>query len=109
MINNVILVGRLTADPEVRELESGIVVCNITLAVTRSFKNISGESEVDFIRCSLWEGIANVAGEYCKKGSMVGIKGRLISKDNFVILEGGESKNIKSIEVVAERISLIKT
>ncbi len=109
MLNNVILVGRLAGDPEVRMLDSGLSVCNITLAVTRSFKNSNGELEVDFIKCTLWEGIASAAAEYCKKGSIIGIKGRLISKDYVISTDADEEKKtIKIVEVVGERVSFIK-
>lgn len=109
MLNNVILVGRLVGDPEVKMLDSGLSVCSITLAVTRGFKNSNGEVEVDFIKCTLWEGIATAAAEYCKKGSIIGVKGRLISKDYALPnSEGEEKKIIKIVEVVGERVSFIK-
>lgn len=109
MLNNVILVGRLVEDPEVRKLDSGLSVCTITLAVTRGFKNSNGEVDVDFIKCTLWEGIASAAAEYCKKGSIIGVKGRLISKD-YVLPNNndGDEKIIKIVEVVGERVSFIK-
>ena len=56
MLNNVILVGRLVAEPEVRVLDSGLSVATITLAINRSFKGSDGETETDFIKCSIWEG-----------------------------------------------------
>lgn len=108
MLNHVILVGRLVEDPEVRILESGLSVCNITLAVSRGFKNSNGDIEVDFINCSLWEGIATAAAEYCKKGSIIGIKGRLITRDYVININEEEKKTIKVIEVIGERVSFIK-
>ena len=77
MTNGVYLIGRLVRDPEIKELESGKKVCNITLAVQRPFKNADGEYETDFFDCSLWEGIAFNTSEYSKKGDLIGVKGRL--------------------------------
>lgn len=108
MLNNVILVGRLVNDPEVKTLENGTSVASITLAVMKGFKNQNGETEVDFIKCSLWEGVATAASSFCKKGSIIGVKGRLASRDYTITFENGESKTIKTIEVIGERISFIK-
>ncbi len=77
MHNLIYLIGRLAEEPEVKELDDGKKVTNITLAVQRSFKNEEGIYETDFIRCTLWNGIATNTAEYCKKGDLVGIKGRL--------------------------------
>ena len=74
MLNQAVLVGRLVRDPELRETESGKKVTNITLAVTRSFKNLEGEYETDFIDCVLWKGIAESTVEYCKKEILLGLK-----------------------------------
>lgn len=108
MLNNVILVGRLVAEPEVKNLESGLTVATITLAVTNSFKNLNGETETDFIKCSLWEGVATAASSFCKKGSIIGVKGRLASREYPITFENGETKNIRTIEVIGERVSFIK-
>ena len=107
MINSVIIVGRLTEDPILRKLENGSTVCTLKLAVVRNFKNYEGEYETDFIKCTLWEGIATSAGEFCKKGSIVGIRGRLaVNKMEVKINE--ELKKIDVLEVIAERVSFIK-
>ncbi|MDD4376433.1 MAG: single-stranded DNA-binding protein, partial [Clostridia bacterium] len=68
-----VVVGRIVKDPELKETESGRKVTNITLAVPRSFKNINGEYETDFIPCVLWKGVAETTTAYCKKGDLVGI------------------------------------
>ena len=108
MLNNVIIVGRLVDDPVVKTLDSGLSVCNVVLAVTRSFKNPDGVYETDFIDCILWDGLAKNINEYCKKGSVIGVKGRLVSKENEVWLEeGGEKKKITTVEVVGDRVSFI--
>ena len=77
MVNSVMLVGRLAQDIEIKQLESGKEVTNVALAVNRSFKNPDGTYETDFFDCVLWEGLAKNAGEYCKKGDTVGVRGRL--------------------------------
>ena len=77
MLNQVVLVGRLTSDLEAKELEDGKKVTNMTLAIPRSFKNADGEYETDFVECTLWNNIAENTAEYCKKGDIVGVKGRL--------------------------------
>jgi len=74
MLNQTVIVGRLVKDPELNETESGKKVTNITLAVPRSYKNINGEYDTDFISCVLWQGVAANTTEYCKKGDLVGIK-----------------------------------
>lgn len=103
MINNVILVGRLVKDPEIRELSDGKSVCDITLAVTKPFKNATThEYETDFINCTLWESLAINACEYCKKGATVGIKGRVSTRINTI-----EGKNITMLEIIAEKITFI--
>ena len=79
MLNQMVLVGRLVSDPEVKTLEDGKSVSNITLAIPRSYKNENGEYETDFIDCTLWKGVAENTAEYCRKGDVIGVKGRLQS------------------------------
>lgn len=74
MLNQTVLVGRLVKDPELKETETGNKMTHITLAVPRSYKNVDGEYDTDFISCVLWKGIAENAVEYCHKGDLVGIK-----------------------------------
>lgn len=95
MLNQIILVGRLVSDPQINETENG-KVSTITLAVSRSFKNEEGIYETDFIPIILWEGIATNVNEYCKKGDLLGVKGRLQTKDN-------------KIEVVAEKVTFLSS
>lgn len=99
MFNNVILIGRLTEKPTVKTYEDGLKVCNITLAVLRPFKNSSGEFDTDFIPVSLWYANAQNAQEYCEKGEMVCIKGRLSQKIQQI-----NNVNYHSIEVIGEKI-----
>ena len=73
MLNQVVLVGRLTKDVEVTELEKGKKVSYVVLAVQRPFKNTDGLYQTDFIRCIMWNVIAQNAKEYCQVGDVVGI------------------------------------
>lgn len=99
MFNNVILIGRLTEKPTVKSYEDGLKVCNVTLAVLRPFKNSSGEFDTDFIPVSLWYANAQNAQEYCEKGEMVCIKGRLAQKVQQI-----NNVNYHSIEVIGEKL-----
>jgi len=74
-LNRAILTGRLTADPEVRYTPEEIPVASFALAVPRRGKN--GSSEVDFINCVAWRGLAKICGEYLKKGKLVAVEGRI--------------------------------
>ncbi len=104
MVNQVILVGRLVFDPELKVLESGKSVTTITLALQRSYKNAeTGTYDTDFIRCTLWSGIAENTVQYCKKGSTIGVKARL-SQRTF---EYGEDKSFSYPEVIAEKVTFI--
>ena len=105
MMNNYMCVGRIVADPEVKELESGKKVSSITVAVPRSYKNADGEYETDFIDCTLWNEVANTTSEYCRKGDMIGIKGRLESK----VYEDSEGNKKKRMEVIADRVTFLSS
>lgn len=106
MLNQVILVGRLTKDPEIKETSDGKKVSNITLAVTRNYKNQeTQEYDTDFLSCTLWEGIAESTHQYCKKGSTVGVKARLAMKR----FDYGEEQYFTYPEIVAEKITFINT
>ena len=100
MLNQVILVGRLVQDPEIKELENGSRLCYINLAVPRSWKNADGIYEADFIPCLLYKGIAEKTTEYCNKGDIVGVKGRIQTRKE-------DNKNIT--EVVAEKVTFLSS
>ena len=102
MLNQIVLVGRLVKTPELMQTESGIKVSRITLAVPRSYKNSEGEYESDFINCTLWTGIAENTAEYCKKGDLLGVKGRIQTR----VYEKDEEKKYIS-EVVAEKVTFL--
>ncbi|MEG1495641.1 MAG: single-stranded DNA-binding protein [Bacilli bacterium] len=104
MLNQVVLVGRLVRDPQLNETEKGKKMMYVTLAIPRSFKNMKGEYDTDFIDCVLWDGLAQNTSEYCEKGNIVGVKGRIQSR---VIEHDTERKYIT--EVVAEKISFLSS
>lgn len=95
MLNQVVMVGRLVAKPIVEENENGRKVSEITIAVNRSFKNYEGIYETDFIKCTLWNVIAENTAEYCNKGDLISVKGRL------ECLGGNE------LQVVAEKVTFL--
>ena len=105
MLNQVVLVGRLTRNPEVSKTEANKHYSHITLAVPRSFKNINGEYDTDFIDCVLWDSVAKSTSEYCHKGDIVGVKGRIQS--DLVEREDGTKKYY--INVVAERVTFLSS
>ena len=105
MLNQVVLVGRLTSDPEVLKTENGKKRTSVTIAVTRSYKNTEGLYDTDFIRCILWNGVASNTCEYCKKGDVVGVKGRIQTRD--VELEDETHK--KYVEVIAEKVTFLSS
>lgn len=106
MLNQVILVGRLVYDPELRTLDDARTVTTITIAIQRGYKNAeTGEYDTDFIRCTLWSGIAENTVQYCKKGSVVGIKARLSQR----YFEYEDGKSFSYPEVIAEKITFINT
>lgn len=77
-MNKVILTGRLTADPELRQTQSGLAVCKFTVAVNRKFKNQqTGEYEADFITCQAWRQTAEFISKYFSKGKMIAVEGTL--------------------------------
>ena len=101
MHNMVYLIGRLTEDPKIKDKESPYL--SINLAVQRSFKNEDNVYETDYLRCVLWDAIATNTCEYCKKGDLVGIKGRLQNRSYED--ESGEKKYIT--EVIVDKISFL--
>ena len=96
MLNQVILVGRLVKSPELQLTETGRKMSLITLAVPRSYKNINGEYDTDFLDCTLWTNIAENTAEYCKTGDVIGIKGRVQSR----LVEKEDGTKIRIIRVL---------
>lgn len=102
MLNQIVLVGRLVKDPVLKETEQGKKRSFITLAIPRSFKNAEGSYDTDFIDCILWDGIAKNTAEYCKKGDVIGVKGRLQSRKYEI-----DNTTKFVIEVIAEKVTFL--
>jgi single-strand DNA-binding protein len=81
MINKVILVGRITKDPEVKSTQSNIPVVTFTLAVNRQFTDQSGERQADFIQCVVWLKQAENLARFVKKGALLGVEGRIQTRN----------------------------
>jgi len=105
MINQVTLVGRLTRDPELKQTTEGTFVTQVTLAVSRHFRNQNGEIEADFIQCTLWRKAAENTCQYCRKGAVIGITGRLQTRN----YENKEGKRVYVTEVVAETVQFLSS
>lgn len=104
MLNQLVVIGRLVRDPELRKTENGKNVTNITLAVPRSYKNTNGEYDTDFIDCVLWNTVAESTTEYCKKGDLLGVKGRVQTR----VYEKDDEKKYQT-EVVAEKVTFLSS
>ena len=105
MLNEVALVGRLTKNVEVTELENGKKIASILIAVPRMYKNSEGLYDTDYVRVTLWNGIASNTKEYCKCGDLIGVKGR-IQVNSYIDAEG---KNKFNLEIIAEKISFLSS
>ncbi len=105
MMNRVILVGRLTKDPELRYTPNGVAVTSFTLAVNRNFKNAAGEMEADFINCVVWRKPAENVANYLHKGSLAGVDGRIQTRN----YEGTDGKRVYVTEVLAESVQFLDT
>ena len=102
MLNQVVLVGRIVYDLELKKSENLKKYLVLTLAIPRSFKNMEGNYDTDFIRCVTWDNIAENTSLYCHKGDIVGVKGRLQSRN----LDKNDKKETV-MEVIAEKITFL--
>lgn len=101
MLNHIVLMGRLTADPELRRTGNGTAVATFTLAVDRDFgSKANGDKEVDFIDCAAWRGTAEFISKYFSKGQMAVVSGRL----QIRTWEGKKGNKQRTAEVVAESV-----
>ena len=105
MINNVVLVGRLTRDPELRYTANGAAVATFSLAVNRNFTNQSGEREADFINCVIWRKPAETLANYARKGTLLGVTGRIQTRN----YENQQGQKVYVTEVVAENFQLLES
>ena len=105
MINNVVLVGRLTRDPELKFTPNGAAVATFTLAVNRNFTNQSGQREADFINCVIWRKPAETLANYAKKGTLLGVTGRIQTRS----YDNPQGQRVYVTEVVAETFQLMES
>ena len=103
MLNNVVLVGRIVGEIKLEELENGRKIARLTLAIPRSYKNEEGIYETDFVDCVLWCTVTETTKEYCCKGDLIGIKGRIQTRN--IENENGEKKKIT--EIIAEKVTFL--
>jgi len=103
-INNVVLVGRMTKDPELKYTQGGVAVTRFTLAVNRPFTNQQGQREADFVNCVTWRKQAENTANFLRKGSLAGIEGR-IQTSNF---EGKDGNRVFMTEVVVESVQFLE-
>src|SRR5690625_4554641 len=104
MLNRVVLVGRLVADPELRYSPAGVGIANFTVAVNRTFTNQQGEREADFINCVAFKKVAENLANYQKKGNLIGIDGRIQTRS----YEGQDGKRVYVTEIVAESVQFLE-
>lgn len=104
MLNRVVLVGRLTRDPELRYTPNGVAVANFTVAVNRPFSNQQGNREADFINCVVWRRAAENLANFMKKGNLVGVDGRIQTRS----FEGQDGRRVYITEVVAESVQFLE-
>lgn len=96
MLNQVVLVGRITNDIEVKGKDGETKTANICIAVPRNYKNQNGEYETDFINVIAWNSVAENTKEFCEKGNLIGVKGRIQTYNN-------------TIQIIAERVTFLQT
>ena len=104
MINTVVLVGRLTRAVDLRYTSNGTAYASFTVAVERNFKNQNGEKETDFINCVMWRKPAENLANYTKKGSLIGVEGRIQTRN----YENQQGQKVYVTEVLAENFSLLE-
>jgi single-strand DNA-binding protein len=103
VLNRVVLIGRLTRDPELKYTSTGNAVCSFTLAVERDFKGQDGQKQTDFIRVKVWRKLAEVVAQHSGKGRLVAVEGR-IEVRNYEAQDGSKRT---STEVIADNIRFL--
>lgn len=104
MINRVVLVGRLTKNPELRYTPNGVAVTSFTIAVNRPFSNQQGEREADFIPVVVWRRQAENAANFLTKGSLAGVDGRIQTRN----YENNEGRRVYVTEVIADSVQFLE-
>ena len=105
MLNRVILIGRLTRDPELRYTPAGVAVTQFTIAVDRPFSNQGGEREADFIPVVTWRQLAETCANYLRKGRLTAVEGR-IQVRNY---DNNEGKRVYVTEVIADNVRFLES
>ena len=103
MLNRIILIGRLTQDPELRYTQSGTAVASFSLAVERQRANQAGERETDFINIVAWQKLGELSAQYLRKGRMAAVEGRLQIRQ----YENREGQKVRAAEVVADNVRFL--
>lgn len=103
MLNRIVIIGRLTRDPEMRQTPSGTAVCTFTLAVDRSFKSANGERETDFIPVAAWRQLGETCAQYLAKGKLAAVDGRL----QIRTYQAQDGSKRTAAEVVAENVRFL--
>ena len=104
MINRVVMVGRMTRDPELRRTGSGAAVTRFTLALNRNYNSADGQ-QADYISCVVWNKVAENVAQYCSKGSLVGVEGRLRSRT----YDNAQGQRVYVTEVVCDSVQFLET
>ena len=105
MINRVVLIGRLTRDPELRRTPQGDAVTSFTLAVNRNYTDKDGQQQADFINCVVWKKSAENVEKYCSKGSLVGVEGRIQTRS----YDNQQGQRVYVAEVICNSVQFLDT
>ena len=105
MINRVVLVGRMTRDPELRRTPQGDAVTSFTLAVNRNYTSRGGQQQADFINCVVWRKPAENVERYCSKGSLVGVEGRIQTRS----YDNSQGQKVYVVEVICDSVQFLET
>ena len=104
MMNRVVLVGRMTRDPELRRTNTGSAVTSFTLALNRNYQSADG-IQADYIPCVVWNKAAENVEKYCSRGSLVGVEGRLRSRN----YDNAQGQKVYVVEVVCDSVQFLET
>lgn len=105
MLNRVVLIGRLSRDPELRYTPSGVATCSFNLAVERNFTNSQGEKETDFINIVTWRQLAENCANYLRKGRLIALEGRIQVRS----YDNNEGRRVYVTEVVADNVRFLES
>jgi len=104
MLNQTIIIGRTTKEPEFRQTQNGVSVATFTIACDRNFKNAQGEKETDFFNIVCWRGLAETVGRYLGKGRLVAVSGRLQNRS----YEAKDGTKRYITEIVASEVQFLE-